>query len=56
MKAALDTFEPPIVDRSMTLVLDRDQPWSDARLVVAETMIRKHLAALSTRLGGAGVA
>jgi len=53
MFAALDTVEPPIFDRSLTMILERDQPWFEHRLGALEDSIRKRLGALSSRLGDA---
>lgn len=51
MFAALNTVEPPIVERSMAWVLERDQPWYAQRLVMLDERVRRRLAELSTRLG-----
>jgi glutathione S-transferase len=51
MFAALDTVEPPIFDRALARILERDEPWYDRRLRVLEDSIRKRLLALSDRLG-----
>ena len=53
MFAALDTIEPPIFDRSLVMILERDEPWYGKRLHALETGIRKRLSALSDRLGDA---
>lgn len=53
MFAALDTVEPPIVDLSMTMILEREAPWYAQRLSVVETRIRAQLERLSARLGDA---
>jgi glutathione S-transferase len=53
MFAALDTVEPPIFDRALARILERDEPWYDRRLRVLEDSIRKRLGALSRRLGDA---
>lgn len=53
MFAALDTIEPPIFDRSLVMILERDEPWYDKRLRVLEDSIRKRLGNLSDRLGDA---
>jgi glutathione S-transferase len=53
MFAALDTVEPPIFDRSLAMILERDQPWYEQRLRGLEDSIRKRLASLSQRLGDA---
>jgi glutathione S-transferase len=53
MFAALNTMEPPIFDRSLVTILEREEPWYDKRLRALETSIRKRLGALSDRLGDA---
>lgn len=54
MFAALNTIEPPVFDRSLSLILERDEPWFAQRLRGLEETIRKRLGALSKRLGGDG--
>ena len=49
--AALDTVEPPIVDRSMATIVERDKPWYEARLPMLDDRVRKRLGQLSDRLG-----
>jgi len=53
MFAALDTVEPPIFQRSLATILERDQPWYELRLRTLEASIRQRLASLSARLGDA---
>jgi glutathione S-transferase len=53
MFAALDTVEPPIFDRTLAKILERDEPWYEQRLRVLEDGIRKRLGRLSARLGDA---
>ena len=53
MFAALATIEPPIVERSMATLLERDRPWYGDRLPVLEDRVRVRLDALSRRLGDA---
>lgn len=53
MFAALNTVEPPIFDRSLVMILERDQPWYEHRLRALDDLIRKRLDDLSARLGGA---
>ena len=53
MFASLNTVEPPIFDRSLVMILERDQPWYEQRLHVLEDSIRKRLGDLSRRLGDA---
>lgn len=51
--AALNTVEPPIVERSMASILERDTPWYAARLPILDNNIRLRLDDLSNRLGDA---
>lgn len=53
MFAALNTVEPPIFERSLASILDRDEPWYEQRLRALEGSIRKRLDDLSSRLGDA---
>jgi glutathione S-transferase len=53
MFAALSTMEPPIVDREIAMLLERDKTWYDRRLPVVENRIRDRLGELSQRLGDA---
>ncbi|ANP84807.1 glutathione S-transferase family protein [Rhizobium leguminosarum] len=53
MFAALNTVEPPIFDRALVTILERDKPWYDQRLSALEASIRKRLDDLSRRLGDA---
>src|SRR5688500_6119083 len=53
MFAALTTMEPPIVDRQIARLLERDETWYEQRLSVVEARIRKRLSELSGRLGAA---
>jgi glutathione S-transferase len=53
MFAALNTVEPPIVERSMAMLLERDKSWHEERLVVLDDRVRVRLAELSSRLGDA---
>jgi glutathione S-transferase len=53
MFAALSTMEPPIVDRTIAVLLERDQTWYEQRLVLVEDRIRDRLGELSNRLGDA---
>lgn len=50
MFAALNTVEPPIFDRALTGILDRDRPWYEERLCVLDDGIRKRLGDLSSHL------
>ncbi|MCK3780022.1 glutathione S-transferase family protein [Ensifer sesbaniae] len=51
MFAALNTMEPPILDREVTKLLERGQSWYEQRLSAVEERIRKRLGELSNRLG-----
>lgn len=51
MFAALNTVEPPILDRETTRLLERDEAWYDQRMPVLEDRIRNRLGQLSARLG-----
>jgi glutathione S-transferase len=53
MFAALNTVEPPILDRETTRLLERDETWAERRLRLAEDRIRVRLGELSSRLGDA---
>lgn len=48
--AALDTVEPPIVEREQSDFVDRGQPWYEARLPMLDDRIRTRLRDLETRL------
>ena len=49
--AALNTLEPPIVEREMALILEREEPWYEQRLPRLDQAVRKRLGELSTHLG-----
>jgi len=53
MFAALNTVEPPIVERSMAALLDRDRSWYAERLPILEERVNGRLGELSGRLGQA---
>jgi glutathione S-transferase len=53
MFAALNTVEPPIFERALSTILERDQPWYEQRLRVLDESIRNRLDGLSGRLGDA---
>jgi glutathione S-transferase len=53
MFAALSTVEPPIVERSMAQVLERDKNWYAERLPMLDERVRVRLGELSSRLGNA---
>ena len=51
MFAALNTVEPPVFDRDLVMILERDRPWYEHRLRGLEDSIRKRLDDLSRGLG-----
>jgi glutathione S-transferase len=53
MFAALGTMEPPIVDRTIAVLLEGDRAWREERLPIVEDRIRDKLRRLSGRLGDA---
>jgi glutathione S-transferase len=53
MFAAVSTVEPPIVERSMAVMLERDAPWHAQRLQGLNAAVRKRLGELSARLDDA---
>lgn len=53
MFAALNTVEPPIVDREVAEYLEGDETWYEQRLPFIDERIRKRLGELSGRLGNA---
>jgi glutathione S-transferase len=53
MFAALNTVEPPLVERGMAWLLERDTPWYEQRRPMLEDRARKTLGQLSSRLGDA---
>jgi glutathione S-transferase len=53
MFAALSTVEPPLVERGMAMLFERDKPWYEQRLPLVEDRARKPLGQLSSRLGDA---
>ena len=53
MFAALNTVEPPIVDRAMAVLLESDKTWHKERLPILEDRVRVRLGELSSRLGDA---
>ena len=53
MFAALNTVEPPIVERSMAVILERDKSWYQERMPMLEDRVRVRLGELSSRLGKA---
>jgi glutathione S-transferase len=53
MFAALNTVEPPIVDRSMIVLFERNEVWYEQRLRTVDGRVRNSLGMLSNRLGDA---
>ena len=53
MFAALNTVEPPIVERSMATIVEREQSWYEARMPMLDERVRVRLGQLSRRLGDA---
>jgi glutathione S-transferase len=51
--AALNTVEPPILEREAASYMERDKPWHEYRLPIMEDRIRTRLDQLSVRLGDA---
>lgn len=49
--AALSTVEPVIVQREVSLYLERDKPWHEERLPMVDDRIRSRLDDLAARLG-----
>ena len=53
MFAALNTVEPPIVEREMAIELERGESWYNERLPSIDDRVRDRLARLPNRLGDA---
>ncbi len=51
MFAALNTVEPPLLEREVTAFLERDKPWYEERRPLVIDRARKPLGELSRRLG-----
>jgi len=51
MFAALNTVEPPILERETARLLEGDKSWHEERLPLVETRVRDRLEQLSARLG-----
>ena len=51
--AALNTLEPPIVEREAFAIMEKDKPWYEERLSLLEDRIRERLGELSARLASA---
>ena len=54
MFAALNTMEPPILEREVARLLERGRAWYEERLPLVEDRVRDRLKQLSDRLGDAG--
>ena len=53
MFAALNTVEPPILEREAARLLEHDKSWYEERLPILEDRVRVRLGQLSSRLGDA---
>lgn len=53
MFAALNTVEPPIVEREIPEYLERDKSWYEARMPMLDDRVDQRLCELSLRLGDA---
>ena len=53
MFAALNTVEPPILDRGIATLVEHDKTWYEERLPILEDRVRVRLGELSSRLGDA---
>jgi glutathione S-transferase len=53
MFAALNTVEPPILDRQVVMFLERHESWYEQRLAMVDQRIRGRLGELADRLGDA---
>jgi glutathione S-transferase len=53
MFAALSTVEPPIIERSMAVLFERDKPWFAERQSMLDDRVRTRLGELSRHLGDA---
>ena len=51
MFAALNTMEPPLVERAMAMLFERDKPWYEQRQPLLDDRARRSLSKLSIRLG-----
>ena len=51
MFAALNTVEPPILEREMPKYLERDQSWYEARMPLLDSRVKQRLSELSNWLG-----
>src|SRR6267142_1310423 len=53
MFAALNTLEPPILDREIATLVEHNKTWYEERLPILEDRVRDRLGELSGRLGDA---
>jgi glutathione S-transferase len=53
MFAALNTVEPPILERGSAFLMERDKSWYEERLPILEDRVHVRLRQLSNRLGDA---
>ncbi|GGD38853.1 glutathione S-transferase family protein [Pseudoxanthomonas indica] len=53
MFAALNTIEPPVFERSMMQVLERKEPWFEARSAMVDQRVRQRFGELVQHLGDA---
>ena len=53
MFAALNTVAPPIVDRGIAMLVERDKTWYEERMPILEERVRDRLHEFSSRLGDA---
>jgi glutathione S-transferase len=53
MFAALNTVEPPILERGIATLVEHDKTWYEERLAILEDRVRVRLGELSSRLGNA---
>ena len=52
MFCALNTIEPPIIERSFSVLVERDKSWYEERLIGQNQRVHARLGDLSARLGG----
>ena len=51
MFAALNTLEPPIIEREAAIILERDESWFEERSKILDDRVRVRLDEVSSRLG-----
>jgi glutathione S-transferase len=49
--AALNTIEPPVVEREQAVILEKQKSWYAQRMLMLDERVRNRLAPLSARLG-----